>query len=443
MDQASDQAMSGGVESYLGHYQAAKSVLPGAGLPWLSRLREGGIERFAALGFPSRKVEAWKYTNLGPVRQTRFASALLRRNGSTGLPAIAVDHGAAHRLAFVDGRFRADLSHLGALPDGVELTSLAELLARDPAALEGRLGAGAAAEPDGVLALNTALMDDGFVLRIKRDVVIADPIEMLFIGAAGTGPVAYFPRNLVVAETGSAATIVEDHLGQPDRSYFANGATEIFLEAGAALRHYKVQDESLAAFHLHGAYVRLDRDASYESFVLSLGGRISRNEIRVVLDGPGVDCQLNGAYAVRGNQHVDHTTAVDHAKPRTTSRQLYKGVVDDSARAVFQGTVLVRADAQKTDGRQLNHTLLLSDKAEVDSKPALKIWADDVKCSHGATSGALNDEALFYLRCRGIDEAEARRVLIRAFLDEVVDTIGVEVVRTAFRDKVSGWLALS
>ncbi len=435
--------MSGAVESYLGQYRAAKAVLPGAGLPWLAKLREDGIERFASLGFPSRKVEAWKYTNLGPIRQTRFESALLKQNGGTavGLPAIAVDQGAAHRLAFVDGRFRADLSNFGALPDGVELTSLGRLLATEPAALEGRIGAGAAAEQDGVLALTTALKDDGFVLRIKRGVVVEDPIEILFVGAAGTGPVAYFPRNLVVAEAGSTATIVEDHLGQRDRIYFANGATEIFLEAGAALRHYKIQDESLGAFHLHGTYARLDRDASYESFVLSLGGRISRNEIRVVLDGPGVECQLNGAYAARGGQHVDHTTAVDHAKPRTTSRQLYKGVLDDTARAVFQGTVLVRPDAQKADGRQLSHALLLSDKAEIDAKPALNIWADDVKCSHGATAGALDDEALFYLRCRGIDEAEARRVLIRAFLDDVIDTIGLEVVRTAFRDKASSWLA--
>lgn len=435
--------MSGGIENYLGHYRAAQAVLPGAGLPWLARLREDGIERFAALGFPSRKVEAWRYTNLGPIRQSRFESALLARNGGTaaGLPTIAVDHGAAHRLAFVDGRFRADLSNIGALPDGVELTSLAHLLATEPAALEGRIGAGTATEPDGVLALNTALMDDGFVLRLKPGVVVEDPIEILFVGAGETGPVAYFPRNLIVAEAGSAATIVEDHLGQRGRHYFANGVTEIFLAAGAALRHYKVQDESLDAFHLHGTYARLDRDATYDSFVLSLGGRISRNEIRAVLDGPGVDCQLNGAYAACGNQHVDHTTAVDHAKPRTTSRQIYKGVLDDTARAVFQGTVVVRPDAQKTDGRQYNHVLLLSDKAEIDCKPALNIWADDVKCAHGATAGALDDEALFYLRCRGIDEAEARRVLIGAFLDEVVDTIGIKVVRTAFRDKVSSWLA--
>ena len=366
----------------------------------------------------------------------------MARNGAAvGLSPVAVDRGAAHRLAFVDGRFRADLSHLGALPDGVELTSLAALLAADPGALVGRLGAGAADERAAMVALNTALMGDGFVLRLKPGTVVEDPIEILFIGTAQAGPVAYCPRNLVVAEPGSRATIIEDHLGHAGRVYFANGVTEIFLEAGAGVRHYKVQDESLGAFHLHATHARLDRDASYESFVLSLGARLSRHEIHVVLDGPGVDCRLDGAYVARGDQHVDNTTLIDHAKPRTTSRETYKGVLDDAARAVFQGTVMVRADAQKADGHQRNHTLLLSDKAEIDTKPALQILADDVKCAHGATAGALDDDVIFYLRCRGIAEAEARRMLIAAFLDEVIDGVGAEVVRTAFRDKVSGWLA--
>ena len=425
------------LQPYLDQYGAAKAALPGAGAPWLAGLRDAGIARFRALGFPTPKVEAWKYTNLNALRKIDFRPA-----GEVETAAgIAVDRGAAHRLTFVNGRFRPDLSAPGDLPEGVELTGLAELLARDPAALEGRLGRLAADDGEAMLALNTALMADGYVLRIGRGVTVTDPIEILFIGAAGQAPLAYHPRNLVIAEPGSEAVIVEDHIGHGSGAYFANGATEIFAAEGARLRHYKLQDEAAEAYHLHAAYALLAAGAAYESFQLALGGRLARHELRVVLDGAGATCRLNGAYLADGARHVDNTTLIDHASAGASSREVYKGVLDGKARAVFQGTIRVRRDAQQTDGHQLHRALLLSEQAEIDAKPALEIYADDVKCSHGATAGELDDDALFYLRARGIPAEEARRLLIGAFLDEVVDEITFTAVRDAFRDRVSGWLA--
>ena len=424
------------VQTFVDQYGAEKAALPGAELPWLAGLRERGIERFAALGFPTRNVEAWRYTNVRPLQKVAFVPA----EPAEGVQ-IAVDRGAAHRLSFVNGRFRPDLSNVGDLPAGVELTSLAAVLADDPESLKDHLGAAAEDDGESFLALNTALMADGYVLRIGRGVVVEDPIEMLFIGAASDKSVAYHLRNLIVAEEGSAAVVVEDHIGHGEGAYFSNGATEVFAGPGARLKHYKLQDEAGAAFHLHGAFVRLDRDSAYESFVLSLGARLSRNEIRTALNGSGAECFLNGAYVVAGDQHVDNTTFIDHATPHTDSREVYKGVLDDTSRAVFQGTIMVRPDAQKINGHQLNRALLLSDKAEIDAKPALEIYADDVKCSHGATAGELDDDALFYLRARGIPEPQARRILIEAFLDDVIDEITHPTVRDAFRDKVSAWLA--
>lgn len=425
------------LQPYLDQYGARKPALPGAAAPWLDGLRAHGIARFAALGFPTPKVEAWKYTNLNALRKIDFRPAAAAEDAA----GIAVDRGAAHRLTFVNGRFRPDLSDAGALPDGVELTGLTELLARDPGALEGRLGRLATDDGEAMVALNTALMADGYVLRIGRDVTVADPIEILFVGTAGQAPLAYHPRNLVVAEPGADAVIVEDHIGHGAGAYFANGATEIFAEEGARLRHYKLQDEAPEAYHLHAAYARLAAGAAYESFQLSLGGRLARHELRVVLDGAGATCRLNGAYLADGVQHIDNTTLIDHASAGASSREVYKGVLDGKARAVFQGTIRVRRDAQQSDGHQLHRALLLSEQAEIDAKPALEIYADDVKCSHGATAGELDDDALFYLRARGIPADAARRLLISAFLDEVVDEITFTAVRDAFRDRVSGWLA--
>jgi Fe-S cluster assembly protein SufD len=430
------------VERFAGQYGAAKVHLPGAGLGWLADLRESALADFVAKGLPTPKTEAWKYTNLNPLAKLPFVAAPAAKNGVVvaKLPRLLSAKSESLRFVVVNGRPRPDLSELGKLPSGVTIASLAAVLESEPARLEGQLRSFGAMREMPLAALNAAFMADGVVLRIGANVSIDRPIELLYVASAGSEPVSYHPRNLIFAEAGSGATIVEHHIGVGDGAYFANCVTQIALEAGATLRHYKVESETAQAFHIANREVQVARDASYESFVLANGGRLARDEIAVVLDGPGAECRLNGAFMARGRQFIDNTTTIDHAKPNTTSREIYKGVLDDQARGVFQGRILVRPDAQKADGQQTSRTLLLSPGAEIDTKPQLEIYADDVKCSHGAAVGEIEEEALFYLRSRGIPETDARQMLVEAFLDDVIDQVAYEPVREALRDVVAGWI---
>jgi Fe-S cluster assembly protein SufD len=427
---------------YAARFDETRGVLPGASASWLAALRERGFAHFAATGLPGPRNEEWKYTTLNPLQKSHFALAPRSLNGihADTLPLTVSSVEAAHRLVFVNGWYRADLSRIGALPPGVEIATLAQAIAERPDLLEGRLGS--LAEPDGLpmVALNTAFMSDGVVLRVGKGVVLEKPLVALFVGDASDGPVAYHPRHLFLAEAGSQATIVEHHIGLGQGAYFANSATEILVEEGAILRHCKIQDEAAEAFHTATTVARVARSGNFDSFVFSLGSRLARNEIRVALAGEGAGCRLNGGYLAKGKQHTDNTTIIDHRAPHTSSREVYKGVLDGQARAVFQGRIVVRPDAQKSDGQQLNNTLLLSTGAEIDSKPALDIQADDVKCSHGATAGALDDDALFYLRSRGIPEERAQRILVEAFLGDVIDGIALAGLREPLEEMVAHWM---
>ncbi len=427
-----------GTEPWLAQFAALKESLPGADLPWLAELREAGCTRFAELGLPTHKVEAWKYTSLRPLARVPFAPAATEP-GVSVVPKLLAEDQAAARLVFVNGRFRPELSDLAGLPAGVRAGGLAEALAREPDRIAETLGRTGALDGHSMLALNTALMADGFVLTIDRGAALERPIEITYLAIPdGTSP-ALHPRNLIVAGPGSRATVVEHHVGG-DGVYLVNGVTEVLVGDGAVLRHYKVQEEGADGYHLYLSRVRIDRDALYDNFVLSIGGRLARNQIEAVIDGAGAECLLNGAYMATGRQHLDHTSLIDHAAPHARSRQVYHGVLDGQARGVFQGQIVVRRQAQKTDGYQLNRALLLSDGAEIDSKPNLEIYADDVKCSHGATAGDLDKDALFYLRARGIPEPEARALLIAAFLNEVIDNEPVEAAQDVFRARVDAWL---
>jgi Fe-S cluster assembly protein SufD len=427
---------------YVARFEESRRALPGAGAPWLAALRERAYAHVAAHGLPGPKSEEWRYTSLNALLKADFALATRTLNGihADRLPTTVAAGQAAHRLVFVNGWYRADLSRLGALPAGVEIAPLAQVAAERPALLRDRLGT--LAEPDGLpmVALNTAFMNDGVVLRLAKGAVLSDPLVVLFIGDASEGAVAYHPRHLFVAEAGSQATIVEHHIGLGGGAYFANSATEILVEDGAILRHCKIQDEAEAAFHLATTVARIARAGNFDSFVFSQGGRLARNEIRVDLAGEGAGCRLNGGYLAKGRQVTDNTTVIDHRSPHTSSRETYKGVLDGDARAVFQGRIVVRPGAQKSDGQQLNNTLLLSTGAEIDSKPALDIHADDVKCSHGATAGELDDEQLFYLRSRGIPEERARRILVEAFLGDVIDGIALAGLREPLEEMVAHWM---
>ncbi|RMD64049.1 MAG: Fe-S cluster assembly protein SufD, partial [Alphaproteobacteria bacterium] len=369
--------------------------------PWLRELQARAAARFAETGLPSPREEAWKYTSLRPLETVRFRAPDATRIGIDRLPTL-LPHGAGvHRLVFVNGRFRPDLSAREELPEGLTAGSLATWLegAGDAdgfvAAHLGRIAAEADTEQP-LLALNTAAMSDGLVLRVAAGCTVELPIEILFIGAAPDAPLAFHPRTLIVLEAGSRATVVEHHVGLGTGTYLANGASEIAVGTGASLAHYKVQAESSAAFHLSTSHATVARDGRYDSFVLSRGARLARNEAVVRLGEDGAEAHLNGVYMIRDRQHCDITTRIDHLAPHTSSREVFKGAIDDRARGVFQGCIVVHPHAQKSDGHQLSKTLLLSDGAEIDAKPELEIYADDVKCSHGATVGDIDPQALFY-----------------------------------------------
>jgi Fe-S cluster assembly protein SufD len=437
-------------EPFLRQWAERRTGLPGAGLPWLAHQREVGIERFRQSGLPTPRVEAWKYTNLRAMERIAFQppaanEAALAFVAPTALPSVLADPGASRRLVFVDGRLHAGLSRTDGLPAGVRLMGLAEALATRPELVEGRLGRIASELVEPLVGLNTALAEDGLVLIVDDGTTVAEPIEVVHLSATADRAVAYHPRSLVAVGKGALVTLVEHHLGiavGPNAgASFANHVTEVEVAEAATFHHYKVQREGQGAFHVARTLVRIAADAHYDNFALTAGARISRNEIHARLDGTGVMCRLNGAYLIAGNQHADTTTFIDHASPECGSREVYKGAIDGEARAVFQGKILVRRGAQKTDGYQLNNALLLSDGAEIDSKPELEIYADDVKCSHGATVGEIDAAQMFYLRARGIPQDEARAMLIGAFLQEAVEEVQHEGVRDAFHAMLEGWLA--
>jgi Fe-S cluster assembly protein SufD len=419
-------------------HSALAPGLPGAGLPWLDRLRAAGRDRFAGHGLPTVREEAWKYTSLRPLEKIALTAAA----GDAPVPAGA-DAGlglASHRLVLVNGRLRLTGPAPTPLPPGVSLSGLAAELAADPGRIESALGRLRPADGDPLPALNAAFLSDGVVLRVAAGVQLETPIELVFAANPGNGTPAWHPRLLVLLEPGSRATLIEDHRGSGEAVYLANTVAEISLGAGAGLDHVVVQREAPGAFHLAATTARLEAGARYQSFTLTLGARLARREVRAELAGAGAECHVSAAYLLEGRQHSDQTTVIAHQQPNGTSRQVVKGVIADRARAVFQGRIEVRPGAQKTDGYQLSRALLLSDEAEIDCKPELEIHADDVKCSHGATAGALDDEAMFYLRSRGVPPDQARALLIGAFVDEAIEEVAAEPVRAALRGLAAGWL---
>lgn len=426
---------------YSARYREVAQTLPGHSRDWVRARREEGLSRFENAGIPTRKVEAWKYTDLRALAKVEFqptptADAL----SSRAVELVAAVTGDDHLAVFVNGRFRADLSALGALPEGARIESLAAGLESGDGFVADHLGRLADLPDRPFRDLNDALLTDGLALRIPRGVTVDAPIRVLFVTDHEGEPVSHHPRLLIVAEEASQATVVEDHRGPDGQTYFSNGVTEISVGEGAHVHHYKRQSEGEGAFHLSTVFVHVAKDATYDSFILSDGAGLARNDIYARLDGTGADCRLSGAYLGRRRQHMDTTTLIDHAMPDGTSREVYKGVLDGKARGVFQGKIIVRRDAQRTDGYQLNRALLLSREAEIDSKPELEIYADDVKCSHGATVGEIDAEALFYLRARGIGEKEARSLLVEAFVQDALEEVRVDAVREEFAALVRTWM---
>lgn len=415
-----------GAAGFLARYEGLKDHLPGARKAWVDALRADAAVHFAARGFPTRRVEQWKYTDLAPVAQASFAEPLTMVEGAMALPVP----NASHRAVFVDGRFRADLSVLDGLPFA------ARNLAQHLAEAEGLLGSLAQPGREPVAALNTMLFEDGLFLDVPAG-VDGGLLEFVSIAVDPGRPFAFHPRHLIRLGAGAKLTVIETATGRGQCLH--NPVFEIDVAAGATLTHGRMLQEEATVFHLSTIYATIAAGATYDNFTIAAGPRLTRNEIHAALTGPKAACHMNGAQMAGNGQHVDTTTSLDHAAPDCASRQTYKTVLAGRSRGVFQGRIHVHQVAQKTDGYQMNQTLLLSEEAEIDSKPQLEIYADDVKCSHGATVGALDADSLFYLRSRGIPEAQARTMLVEAFLHEAVETVTDETLRGALTRAVDAW----
>jgi len=427
--------------AFLGRYAGLKARLPGADLPWLAARREAAAAALEANGLPGPRAEAWRFTNLRNVAEAAFAEPLaVVGSGDEAAALAAAPELGRFRAVLVDGRFRADLSALDGLPDGIAVGSLADALAADGGGLEPVLGALARPEAEPFAALNTALAEDGIVIRVAPGCRVAERVQIVSIATApGERPVAFHPRLLVTLGAGASLTLVETAIGTGSGRYLANPLAEIDLAAGAEMTHLRIQDEGREGIQLATVYARVAAGAHYDSFALALGGRLARNEVHVLLAGEGAACGVNGAYLGYASRHLDNSSVIRHAAPACRSRQTYKGVLGGAARGVFQGKIEVDRIAQKTDGYQMNQALLLSPEAEVDSKPQLEIYADDVKCSHGATVGELDPAQLFYLRSRGIPEHEARAMLVHAFLGDAIELVVDPELRAALGTLVAHW----
>jgi len=417
---------------YLAEFARIADGLPGVGVPWLDRLRTTALDEFAQRGFPTKRDEEWKYTRVGAFEQQAFvvmpeshaaadANALVDRV----VERLTFGNATAHVLVFHNGRYAPTSSSVGKLPAGVTLMSVAETLNTAPEALEPYL-----ASEDRVTAfglLNAAFMADGAYLHLRRGTALELPVHLLFVSTNGG---ASHARNVIVAEEGSRATVIEHYVGLDDASYFTNTVTRIFAAANADIAHHKLQQEGVGAFHIARIDALQQRDSRLESHAFSFGAALARNDITTAFAAPGCEATLNGLYLVDGQQHVDHHTRIDHRQPNGTSREHYRGVLGGRSHAVFNGKVIVQPGAQKTNAFQANHNLLLSRDAEIDTKPELEIYADDVKCNHGATVGQLDEAQLFYLRSRSIDETVARNLLVHAFAHDIIEGVRVTSLRT-------------
>ena len=398
---------------------------------WLVNLRAKAAERFEALDFPTTRDEAWKYTSVAPILKTAWRQPLALEPAGLSLATLTpFTYAEARRsqLVFVNGHFAPEFSATIALPAGVTVGSLAQLPAETSKLVSRHLATQADYLDHTFTALNTANLHDGALIHIPRGQAVETPIHLLFVS---TENALSHPRVLIVAEENSIATVIESYVSLHQGASFSNAVTEVVTEAGAVLDHYRVQRESERAFHIGTTQVVQERGSRYASYVISLGAAIARHDLNIRLNDERTETEMDGLYVVTGNQHCDHHSTIDHAFPHCASKQLYKGILDDGARAVFNGVVYVREGAVQTDAKQLNKNLLLSPAAHVDTKPQLEIFADDVKCAHGATVGQLEDEQLFYLAARGISTERARALLTYGFAEDVISKIKIASVHKA------------
>ena len=413
-----------------------------AGQPaWLRQLREDAFARFCEIGFPTTKDEDWRFTNASPISQAtfQFSPDGDKRVKPADLQPFQIP-GALCCLVFVNGRFAPALSRLGSCPKGVRIGALAEEIAKNPGALESHLGRYTKSIGDGFAALNTAFIEDGAYIYVPRRTAIEAPIHLLFVSVGDGGQAMAHPHNLIVAEDETQAAIVEDYVSLGSGAFFSNAVTELVAGESAVISHHLVEREDLEALNVSTLHMHQARSSNLSSHSVLLGGALVRNNVHPVLAGEGCECLINGLFIGNERQHIDNYMLVEHASPHCGSRQFYNGILDGRSHGVFHGRIIVHKDAQKTDAKQTNRNLLLSDDAQIDTKPQLEIYADDVKCTHGATIGQIEENALFYMRSRGIDEISARRLLLFAFASESLGRIQSAAVREYLEALIRRWL---
>lgn len=428
---------------YVSEFERFEKATSGKSPAWLNRMRKGAIARFAELGFPGARNEDWKFTNVAAIAKTPFKRtdgfAFTKGNGAelNGLGSLRdalFEAPGLKRLVFVNGHFVPALSARGEMQDGVIVADLAWVLASHPEWAEPHLGHHASHKDQAFTALNTAFIQDGAFIHVKKGRTADGPIHLVFVSTTDGEATVSHPRNLIIADPGSRLTLVESYVDLGEDVYFTNGVTEVVVGENALVEHCKLQRESGRSYHVGSLHVRHERTSNFKSTYVGLGGTLVRNEVRVLFNDEGSESTINGLYMASGRQHMDNHTVIDHAKARCASHELYKGILDGKAHGVFNGKIFVRQDAQKTDAKQTNKTLLLSDEATINTKPQLEIFADDVKCTHGATVGQLDEESIFYLRSRGIGVEEARNLLTFAFANDVIGRIPVAPVRTQLEE---------
>jgi len=400
-----------------------------AGQPrWLQSLRQDAFARFSETGFPTTHDEDWRFTNVAAVANTPFELASRETLSREQLEPFGASQFACC-LVFVNGLFSQELSSAATLPEGVTAGSLAAQIKNDPASVEQHLGQYLNAQRDVFAALNSAFVEDGIYVHVPRGVVVETPLYVLYVTVPGATPTMNHPRNLIVAHENSKVTVVEDYVSLSEGTTFSNAATELVAGDNANVSHYMIVREGEQAYNFSTLRIQQGRHANVATHSLLLSGALVRNNVHPVLAGEGSECLINGLFMANGRQHMDNYMLVEHASPHCDSRQFYNGILNGQSHGVFHGRIIVHKDAQKTDAKQTNRNLLLSDDAQIDTKPQLEIYADDVKCTHGATIGQFDDNALFYLRSRGLAEAAARHVLLLAFANECLDRMHSPQVR--------------
>ena len=418
---------------FLSHFARLEEKLQRDGDVWLHQIRKDAIGRFAELGFPTTRLEEWKYTNVAPIARVPFKAAQFIWDGLTEerLAELPLAHSAfsdcCSRIVFINGHYSPQLSSQD-LPKGLVVGNMASAIKRNTTAVREHLARHADYRQNAFVALNTAFLEDGAFIEIPRGQTVDAPIYVLFVSTADE-PIASHPRSLIVVGDGSQVSIVEEYISVGEGGYFTNAVTEIVVGENSLVEHYKLEAEHEKAFHVGAIKVAQAGSSVFTSHSISFGGALVRNDVNIALNGDGAESTLNGLYVAGDNQHVDNHTVIDHIKPHCSSRELYKGILDDQSSAVFNGSIIVRADAQKSDARQSNKNLLLSEGATINSKPQLEINADDVKCTHGTSIGHLDEDSIYYLRSRGVGLTEARTVLTYGFANDVLNRMKLDSVR--------------